>query len=120
MKQFLVENGRKDDITLLDSRLPEPVIHTKENLLKPLIQQDRISFGNPAQSFANPHQSTTPSISPSSSAKSLRAAEEDEGSLASKMWLTPSILRSNPINFIRLGSLSNGLSIKETENPVII
>lgn len=105
MKQFLIET-RKDDIGLVDSRSPVPVMQqiTKVNLLKPLIQ---------------PQSITTPSISPSSSTKSLRNNEED-GSLASKMWLTPSILRSNPINFIRLGSLSTGLSIKETENPVII
>lgn len=60
------------------------------------------------------HSVTTPTLSPNSSlTKSLTNddnIEEEESSLASKMWLTPSIIRSNRINFLKLGS-KTGLSI---------
>ena len=60
MKQFLAET-RKDEITLLDSRNPEPVIHTGKNLLRPLKIQN--------QTKIQTSSITTPSLSPSSSTK---------------------------------------------------
>ncbi|CAG5087996.1 Oidioi.mRNA.OKI2018_I69.PAR.g11696.t1.cds [Oikopleura dioica] len=112
MKAFLRDTKRSDAM-ILDSRDPEPVAYTSENLLRPLITQ--------------PATVETPSISPNSTSRqgsqthgTAPLTEEESTSLASKMWLTPSILRSNPINFIRLGSVTSQMSVKQTDDPVII
>ncbi|CBY37672.1 unnamed protein product [Oikopleura dioica] len=111
MKAFLRDTKRSDAM-ILDSRAPEPVAYTSENLLRPLISAT---------------VETTESASPNSTSRQGSAVfgaapltDQESTSLASKMWLTPSILRSNPINFIRLGSVTSQMSIKQTDNPVII
>jgi len=114
MKAFLRDTKRSDAM-ILDSRAPEPVAYTSENLLRPLISLQPATV------------ETTESASPNSTSRQGSAVfgaapltDQESTSLASKMWLTPSILRSNPINFIRLGSVTSQMSIKQTDNPVII
>ena len=73
-------------MTLVDSRAPVPVLQTNGHLLRPLIEQPPFS-GRPLLEKSNeikrmmclPQSITTSSISPTSSAKSLR--NEEDGSL---------------------------------------
>jgi hypothetical protein len=73
MKAFLRDTKRSDAM-ILDSRAPEPVAYTSENLLRPLISLQPATVGNKRiimNSWANWFQilETTESASPNSTSR---------------------------------------------------